>query len=191
MGLLPITFGGVSVYFGTTPGYLFFISPQQLNVLVPYNLAAGPTSITVTREGTAGPTIPIILTATAPGLFEIGQNTILATHADGSLIAAAAPAKAGEIVIIYALGLGPTIPEQSDGVIPVRAAKVSNFSVLNVLLNGTAVAQSNIQYAGITPGCAGLYQINLQLPVPLASNPEVRVQIGPNISPAGMTLTTQ
>jgi len=190
-GILPITVAGVTVYIGGTPGYVFFVSPQQINVLLPYNLSPGPTSITVVRQGTAGPTIPIVLTATAPGLFELQPNTILATHANGSLITSAAPAVGGEIVIIYAIGLGPTIPEQNDGFIPTRSAVISNLASLNVLLNGTAVDHSLIQYAGITPGCAGLYQINLLLPVPLPSDPEVRVQIGPQISPAGMLLLTQ
>jgi uncharacterized protein (TIGR03437 family) len=188
--VLPITVGGVTVYIGQTFGYIFYVSPRQINVLIPYNLSPGPTSVTVVREGTVGPTIPIVLTATAPSLFQITPNTILATHADNSLVTSSAPAAAGETIIIYAIGLGTTNPDQIDGFIPVRAAKVSNFANLNVLLNGTAVPPSNIQYAGITPGCAGLYQINLLLPQSLPSNPELRVQIGPNISPPSMILLT-
>jgi uncharacterized protein (TIGR03437 family) len=189
-GILPISLAGVTVYIANRPGSLFYISPKQVNVLIPYNLSAGPTSLTLVRDGTAGPTIPIVLTATAPGLFELGATTILATHADGSLIKSASPAMAGEIIIIYAVGLGPTIPEQNDGAIPPRSAVIANFASMNVLLNGAPVDHSSIQYAGITPGCAGLYQINLLLPVPLPSNPEVRVQIGNQISPAAMNLVT-
>ena len=189
--ILPITLAGVTVYFGSIFGYIFYVSPQQINVLVPYNLATGPTSVTVVREGTVGPTIPIVLTATAPGLFQLSPHTVLATHSDSSLITASAPATAGEIIIIYAIGLGTTVPAQVNGYIPIGAAKISNFASLNVLLNGTAVPMANIQYAGITPGCAGLYQINLLLPQGLPLNPELRVQIGPNISPASMILLTR
>jgi len=190
-GILPVTLNGVTVYVGNTPGYIFFVSPQQINVLIPVNLNPGPTSITIVRQGTAGPTVPIVLTATAPSLFEIAPNTILATHADGSLITSAAPARPGETIIIYAIGLGSTVPAQNDGIIPSRSAKLANFASLNVLLNGTAVDPSLIQYAGITPGCAGLYQINLLLPTPLPANPEIRIQIGPQISPAATNLLTQ
>ena len=186
--VLPTTLAGVTVYIGSTFGYLFYVSPQQINVLIPYNLASGPNSVTVVRDGTVGPTIPILLTATAPSLFQLSPNTVLATHADGSLITATAPAAAGEVIIVYAIGLGYTIPAQVDGFIPVGAAKVTNFASLNILLNGAAVPQGNIQYAGITPGCAGLYQINLLLPQGFPLNPELRVQIGPNISPASMIL---
>jgi uncharacterized protein (TIGR03437 family) len=189
-GILPISLGGVTVYISGKPGSIFYISPKQVNVLIPYNLSAGPSSVVILRDGTAGPAVPIVLTATAPGLFELGATTILATHADGSLITASSPAVAGEVVIIYAVGLGPTIPEQNDGEVPPRSAVIANFASMNVLLNGAPVVHSAIQYAGITPGCAGLYQINLLLPTPLPSNPEVRVQIGDQISPAAMTLVT-
>jgi uncharacterized protein (TIGR03437 family) len=190
-GTLPVSVNGVTVYIGNTPGYIFFVSPQQINVLIPADVSPGPSSITIVRQGTVGPTVPILLTATAPSLFQLAPSTILATHADSSLITATAPAQAGETIIIYAIGLGTTVPAQTDGVIPFRSAKLANFASLNVLLNGTAVDPSLIQYAGITPGCAGLYQINLLLPTPLPSNPEIRVQIGPQTSPAAMNLLTQ
>jgi uncharacterized protein (TIGR03437 family) len=189
-GILPVSLAGVTVYISGKPGALFYISPNQVNVLIPYNLSAGPSSVTLVREGTAGPTIPIVLTATAPGLFELAATTILATHADGSLISTSSPAMPGEVIVIYAVGLGPTIPEQNDGQIPPRSAVIADFASMNVLLNGAPVVHSTIQYAGITPGCAGLYQINLLLPTPLPSNPEIRVQIGNQISPAAMNLVT-
>jgi uncharacterized protein (TIGR03437 family) len=69
--------------------------------------------------------------------------------------------------------------------------KITSLSTLNVLLNGVPADPASIQYAGVTPGCAGLYQINLQLPAPLPSNPEVRVAIGSQISPPSLNLPTQ
>jgi uncharacterized protein (TIGR03437 family) len=190
-GQLPITFGGVTVYLGNKQAYLFYVSPQQINALIPYELSAGPTSITVVREGTQGPTVPIVLSATAPGLFQIGPNTVLAMHTNATVITADSPARAGEIIILYALGLGPTTPDQNDGSIPVAAARISSFANLNVLLNGAAVSSGNIQYAGVTPGCAGLYQVNLLLPTPMPVNPEVRLAIGPNVSPPLLILPSQ
>jgi uncharacterized protein (TIGR03437 family) len=190
-GYLPTSFGGVTVFVGSFPAYLFYVSPGQINVLIPYNLSPGPTSITVLRDGAVGPTVPITLTAAAPGIFQTGPATILATHSNGDLIRSASPAVAGEVIVVYAVGLGKTNPDQSDGAIPSRPAVLANFANLAVLLNGSALGPSNIQYAGITPGCAGLYQVNVLLPNPLPPNPEVRLQIGPNESPAGLNLPTQ
>ena len=36
---------------------------------------------------------------------------------------------------------------------------------------------SAIDYAGVAPGFAGLYQINLTLPLSTGSNPEIRLQL--------------
>jgi uncharacterized protein (TIGR03437 family) len=188
---LPTNPGGVTVYVGSQPAHIFYISPQQINILIPYGLVAGPTTLTVLRQGVAGPTIPIVLTSTAPGMFQMPGNTVLAVHTDGSLITAASPATPGEVIVIYAIGLGKTTPAQTDGELPQIAAKLANFANLEVLLNGIPLDQSAIQYAGITPGCAGLYQVNLLLPSPLPANPEIRLQIGPDISPAGTILPAQ
>jgi uncharacterized protein (TIGR03437 family) len=190
-GYLPQTLGGVTVYVGLLQANLFYVSPGQINFLLPYVLVAGPTTVTVVREGTFGPAVPITLTTTAPGLFESSPTTILATHADSTPVTSSSPAVAGEVIVIYAVGLGHTTPHLDNGMIPSLAASISDLADLNVLLNGAAVDPATIQYAGVTPGCAGLYQINVQLPDPLPSNPEVRVAIGPQISPPLMSLPTQ
>jgi uncharacterized protein (TIGR03437 family) len=189
--VLPTTVGGVLVYFGLIKASVFYVSPGQIDVLIPYTFGPGNVPMTVVRDGTAGPTVSLPLTATAPGLFQSAPNTVLATHADSSLITAAAPASAGEMIIIYATGLGYTNPDQTSGEIPTHPAQITNLSSLSVLIDGVSTGPGSIQYAGVTPGCAGLYQINLRLPSPLPSNPEVRVEIGTQISPPGMHLPTQ
>jgi uncharacterized protein (TIGR03437 family) len=190
-GYLPQTLAGVAVYVDSWQANLFYVSPRQINALLPYSIVAGVKTITVLRQGTSGPPVQITLTATAPGLFQLTPANILATHADSSVITSSSPATAGEVIVIYAVGLGPTTPKLTDGLIPTTATELADFSTFSVLLNGAAVDPATIQYAGVTPGCAGLYQINVQLPSPLPSNPEIRVAVGPQISPALMTLPTQ
>jgi uncharacterized protein (TIGR03437 family) len=55
-----------------------------------------------------------------------------------------------------------------------------------VLLDGNVVDPSAIAYAGIAPGFAGLYQINLILPASTGSNPEIRIGIGDAIAKSGL-----
>jgi uncharacterized protein (TIGR03437 family) len=62
---------------------------------------------------------------------------------------------------------------------------------LQVLLDGTPCPPQNVLYAGVTPGFAGLYQINLQLPPTLPANPQIQLSIGTQISPAAIQLPTQ
>jgi uncharacterized protein (TIGR03437 family) len=188
---LPTGINGVSVYLGSTAAGLFYVSPQQINVLIPYSFTGGPITVRVVREGTAGPSVPIELTAAAPGLFQSAPNTLVATHADNSMISASSPASAGEVIVIFATGLGATTPDQADGFVPVHPARLSNMASLTVLLNGVPLAPAYIQYAGISPGCAGLYQINLQLPTPLPANPEIRIAVETNMSQPSMYLPTR
>ena len=188
--VLPRTLGGVTVYFGAEYANLYYVSPKQINLLVPNDLRPGPVSVTVVREGVSGPAVPITLTETAPGLFQLNPSTIIATHADGSVITPDAPASPGEVIVIYAVGLGRTVPDMIPGQIPTRADPIQHLPDLQVQLNGNAVDPSLVMYAGITPFFAGLYQINVQLPSDMPSNPEVRVAILTQISPAGFKLCT-
>jgi hypothetical protein len=99
------------------------------------------------------------------------------THADGSLVTANAPAKPGEVVVIYALGLGQTEPLVPSGEATPRTPPVLNSHVfvgfdfrpnagpsrpyVNPLQPGNS--QTPV-FAGLTPGAVGLYQINVKLP---------------------------
>jgi uncharacterized protein (TIGR03437 family) len=44
------------------------------------------------------------------------------------------------------------------------------------------VPAGNVLYAGVAPGFAGLYQINLLLPENTPANPTVRVGVGATLS---------
>jgi uncharacterized protein (TIGR03437 family) len=46
-------------------------------------------------------------------------------------------------------------------------------------------------YAGMTPGFAGLYQVNFFLPNPCPPNPQIQLAIGQQISAAGIMLAVQ
>jgi uncharacterized protein (TIGR03437 family) len=92
--------------------------------------------------------------------------------ADSTPISAAKPAKAGELITVYAFGLGPTrvvpfgTPYPSSGT-PVAAP-------IDVLVNG---APAEVLYSGGYPGSTDGYQINVRLPAGLASGTaEVKIR---------------
>jgi uncharacterized protein (TIGR03437 family) len=107
-----------------------------------------------------------------------------------ALVTPDAPAHAGDMVIVYATGLGKA-GNNATGAVPTAAVQIDNLASLQVYLDGVAVAPSLILYAGLTPGWAGLYQINLVLPDKLGADPEIRVAIGDQSSPAGLKLAVQ
>jgi len=187
---LPTTLASVAVYIDNWPVPLIYVSPTQINFIVPGNEIDGSVPVRVVREGVTGPEITIQLVDAAPALFA-SAGYVLAEHNDGSLLTADAPANAGDVVVVYATGLGKTQPNPAPGVIPLTADRVAGPGALTVYLNGTAIDPGLVFYAGVTPYCAGLYQINLFLPDDTPTNPEIRVAVGTQMSLAGLLLNVQ
>jgi uncharacterized protein (TIGR03437 family) len=141
-----------------------------------------------THDGLAGPHVRITLHDAAPGLYPWGPGMIAATHANGSIITKDHPAHPGETVVVYGTGLGRTYPELQTGLIEMMAAQIRLLSELSVTVAGMVLNNQSIQYAGLTPGIPGLYQVNLVLPKQLAPEPEIRISVGAQASPPGLRL---
>ncbi|MGD1069087.1 MAG: hypothetical protein ABSB15_03020 [Bryobacteraceae bacterium] len=190
-GTLPSSLDGVSLSVGNIAAPLLFVSPGQINFIVPYDLLPDTVTVYVARQNLAGPVVTIQLNATAPGLFSWNGNQAIAIHLNGTLISADSPAHAGEIVVVYAAGLGRTSPDTSSGRIAGSAASIVAAAQMQVLLNGAPLPAASVLYAGLAPGFAGLYQINLVLPTPVPVNPQIQIAFGPLVSPASIQLAAQ
>jgi uncharacterized protein (TIGR03437 family) len=201
-GVIPLQLGGVEVNINGLWSPLIYVSPTQINLLLPGYLAPGTATLVVNRQGTYGPSAAISLVPVAPQLFITSDGFVIAQHADYSQITSDAPAQPGEIIIVYAIGLGPVLSLASSaaGAAVLPQSPAPTDTDLQVLLNGSAVASwanggnqgtSQIQYAGVTPGSAAVYQINLVLPTDLPANPEIQVSAGGQMSTAGVVLPTQ
>ena len=192
-GMLPTALAGatVRVVINGILADMFYASPGQVNVLIPSSLIAGPATVQLVNSGLAGPPVSITLGAAAPALFQQDAQVVIATHGNGPLVTRAAPAQKGEIVVLYATGLGATSPAAIPDQVATMAAPIVNLADFRVLLNGAAVNPHLILYAGVTPGFAGLYQINLQLPADTPSNPEIRIGLSTVMSPEGRILPVE
>jgi uncharacterized protein (TIGR03437 family) len=188
---LPMELNSTRVYVMDSPAPLLYVSSGQVNFLVPGNQLAGDVKIRVVREGLTGPEVTVTLLDAVPALFPTAAGYAIAAHLDNSLIAPDLPAMAGEVIVVYACGLGRTLPNPAPGAIPQSAAVIQRLSDLKVYLGGTAIKPASILYAGVTPGSAGLYQIDLVLPDGLGADPEIRVAIADQFSPAGLKLAVQ
>ena len=100
------------------------------------------------------------------------------------------PAQIGDVLVVYALGLGATTPPQQDGV---AAPGIANAAqTVNVSIGGVRLSASDILYAGVSPSYIGLYQINLRVPAGVApGNQPMVLTVGTNQSPTGGYLTVQ
>ena len=189
MTALPYELANVRVYVNNYSAPLLYVCPTQINLLVPGNLKPGTVPLYVVRQGVRGPDAMVPLVPAAPQLFASADSHVIAQHADYSLITADSPAIAGETIVVYASGLGPTEPNPAPGEIPKYPAQTAGS--LTVSLDGSALPQELIKYAGVTPGTAGVYQINLLLPASLGANPEIRVAMADQASRKGVILPAQ
>jgi len=185
---LPMEMNYVRVYVQDRPMPLLFVSSGQVNFVMSSVESAGPVRVRVVTEGITGPEITVTLVDAAPALFSMTGGYAIATDAKGKLLTADAPAHPKDIVVIYATGLGRTSPNPALGEIPNYAALMLASASLRVMLDGTAVDPSLIKYAGLTPGSAGLYQINLELPDWTGNDPEIRVTAGNQVGQSGLKL---
>jgi uncharacterized protein (TIGR03437 family) len=189
-GVLPTVLPGtgVRVLIGGLPANLYYVSPTQINFLVPPILLPGKSDLQLAIDGIAGPLVQIQLATSNPALFQADPQTPIATRLDASLITAVAPAKPGSIVTLYATGLGQTTPPVFYGELPTHAAPLKQIADFKVVLDGIALNSGAVAYAGIAPGFAGLYQINLTLPQSIGPDPEIRIGFGDTLSRAGLRL---
>jgi len=178
-GVLPTVLGTceTQVFIDNYPADLYYVSPTQINFLVPPDLLPQAATVQVTIDGLAGPAIQLTLAPAAPGLFQLDATHAVATFPDGTVLTAQSPAKPGNVIVLWATGLGATDPEAIYGQLPAAAAPLVSGANPSILLDGVAVGPGAIFYAGVAPGFAGLYQINLTLPMSTGMNPEIRVQV--------------
>lgn len=183
---LPLEMNYVRLYVQDQPVPLLFVSDKQVNFLMPSAETAGPVRVRVVTEGITGPEISVTLVDAAPALFSMAGGFVIATDAKGNLLTADAPAHVGDIVVVYITGLGRTAPNPAVGEIPGYAAPMLALGSLKVTLNGKALDPVLVKYAGVTPGSAGLYQINIYLPEGTGADPEIQVLAGNQASQTGL-----
>jgi len=184
-GTLPTSLSGASVrvLVNNILADLYYVSPTQINLLIPPILGPGPASVQVEVEALTNPPVMIMLGPTAPALFMLDSTFVLAQHGDYSLVDADSPAHANEEIVLYATGLGATSPPPVEDQVPTFAAPLAGQADFQVWINGSPIDPSKIDFVGAVPGYAGLYQINVSLPANVPPNPEIRVGTSALISP--------
>jgi uncharacterized protein (TIGR03437 family) len=170
---LPKTLGGVQVTVNGVAAPLFYVSPTQIAILVPSSV--GPATgvfyatIQVTSNGVQSNPVTVYTANTAPGVFSLGGNAIgpaAAQHSNFSPVDANNPARPGDTVLLYASGGGAVTPSIPDGS---AAPSTQLSSVTAATLVDFGGEQGDVAFAGLTPGLAGLYQLNVLVPSTVGS----------------------
>jgi uncharacterized protein (TIGR03437 family) len=168
---LPKAFNGTRVVIGGFEAPLYYLSDGQLNVQVPTELEPNK-EYSIFVEANGGYTLPdtILLAQTQPGVVAFSDGRLVAQHSDAvaSLVTATSPARPGETITIYLVGMGETDPPvatsaPSPSVEPLARVK----SQPTVTIGGKS---PTILYAGLTPFLVGLYQITMTLPADVSGD---------------------
>ncbi|MBI1792543.1 MAG: hypothetical protein HYR60_33895 [Acidobacteria bacterium] len=140
---LPTSLAGTRVLVGGVPALLYYVSPGQVNLVLPK--APLGAEVIVRRESEASEPMSAQLAIYAPGLFASGGRAA-ALHEDGRPIAPSDPARHGETIQLFFTGAGVRNPlSLRPDILPV------------VRIGGVSVP---VDYSGGAPGYPGLDQIN-------------------------------
>ena len=154
---------GTRVLIGGFEAPIHFVSGGQINAQIPVELTPNRQyQVLISANGAL--TVPDIIDlaavqptvqAPAPG------NFVTAQHGNFDIITTASPAKPGEAIILYALGLGQTDPPARSGTAAPSNPLARALTQPTVTIGGKS---ARILFAGLTPGFVGLHQINLVVP---------------------------
>ncbi len=195
-GQLPDSLDGVTVLFDGMPGAVDYISPTQINVLVP-NVTSSSTRVVVTNAGSIGAGVSAPANQFGPAFFGWPENQVIATRQDFSYAAKSGtfptlttvPAKPGEVIILWGSGFGPTTPGAPIGVVTPTDTTYSTSTAPTITIDNVP---ATVYGAALAPGFAGLAQVAIQVPPSLGNGDwPVVAKIGGVASPSGLVLSVQ
>ena len=155
---LPYMLDGISVFVDGIRAPLYFVSASQINIQVPWEVVDRTATISVSN-GIWNLTLGNSVLSSWPGLFSLVLHS-----ADYSLVTSNNPAVGGEVVLLYATGLGPVSNTPVDGTPAPDAPLAVTTNPPEVSIGGEA---ASVLWSGLAPGFVGLYQINVQVPAGL------------------------
>jgi uncharacterized protein (TIGR03437 family) len=194
-GALPTTLDGVGVMVGGQAAYIEYVSPTQIDAVVP-NVAAGSVPVTVTTANGTSQAVMAQLSAEQPAFFQWGTYAV-ATRQNFSLAVkngtfpgtTTVPAAPGDVIILWGTGFGPTSPAAPAGQETPSNTTYNTANTVSVTVGGKP---ATVYGAALAPGYAGLYQVAIQIPASLANGDyPVVATINGAQSPATTLITVQ
>jgi uncharacterized protein (TIGR03437 family) len=171
----PINFSnsGVTAFINSVPAPVIYVSPNQLNVQVPYAAGAGPAVLSINNNGQVAGYLFQIDPA-APGVF---------TDASGNAITSA-PVKAGSTATVYITGAGEITPALKTAYYPSSASSALGYKPLLPLSVTAGGAPAFVQSVSHALNQIGVLQVSFVVPQDTPPGPlPVVVRLGHAESP--------
>jgi len=186
---LPNSLSGVTVTITDSAGVvsnasLYFVSPTQINMLIPTNVAFGLATVTVTNASGGTASGIVLITYTAPGIFTANQNGqgvaiaewLDVTPANVQTFSTTAQYNATTSTWVPA-GLTMNSTDTYFLELYGTGIRYATSGQVTATINGVAV---KVTYAGAQPQYPGLDQVNLQIPYSLKGSGSVPVVVSVN-----------
>jgi uncharacterized protein (TIGR03437 family) len=174
---VPTTLGGVQVLVNGLPSPITYVSPTQINFVVPFEApTSGTAPVAVVNPSTSQVlgSGSMTMNVAAPGFFIIGPaagttpaaGQIAAlncnqTPCEDTVNGTAHPANPGSIIQLFLTGQGSALVPSAPPDGQASSGQVTTESQPLVIIGG---GQGTVKYSGLAPGYPGLWQINVQIP---------------------------
>jgi len=189
---LPTALSSTSVFVNNTAAPLIFVSPGQINFQMPFGLG-GLVEVRVERQGQRGNTVSTGVARHGAGLYGFSGTTygiaVNASRGDGAVVFAVpnipafaalpkAAARPGDVLVVYGSGFGAVSPAVATGA-AAGADPVSRVTETPRVSFGRGAFGPFVEplFAGLTPGFVGLFQLNVEVPAGLGTNPRTPVRL--------------
>lgn len=172
-GRLVTTLGGASVTLNGIAAPMFYSTPGQLGIQIPFEMAGQTSaSIVVAAGGQSSAQQAVPIDAFAPGVFTLNQQgtgTAAVLHQNFIPVSPGNPARPDEVLVFFATGLGVVTPPLATG-----APSTGNqtATVATATVDGIPAA---VTFSGTAPGFVGLNQINVRVPPGTRTAPNIVV----------------
>jgi len=183
---LPLTknLNGVQVLINGIAAPINFVSPTQINVVVPFETTQAVAQIQVTNNSVPSNTVTQFVGTSSAGVFTydpaggIGEADAQDVTAGYSTVGPSNPAQIGDTIALYLAGLGTLTTSVTDGAAGPSSTTTTNTPLVYIDDSSGIETQATVLYSGLAPGFAGLYQINFTVPTGVASGPAALEIIG-------------
>jgi len=181
---LPSPLNGVSVTLGGHAGRILYVSPGQVDALLPFGSPTGPQMLTLSNtNGTSAP-VSLNVAAAAPALYNFAFENV-----GFSEVSQSNPASGGDLVVFYMTGMGQTTPALVTGqTVPLGPPYYDTVPV-TVTIGG--VNASVVYSIAAPPYVAGLYQMAVTVPVGLLPGNQPVVATSGGVQSNTVTIATQ
>jgi uncharacterized protein (TIGR03437 family) len=188
---LPNVLGDTQVLVNNTPAPLFYVSPGQINMVLPNELSTGGTAnLSVVRQSTGQiyGSAELQLASADPAMFTMNQGgtgqVAAINFVDGTVNSPANPVARGQVIELYGTGVGPVSGAPPDGQAPSGAVPAATLPQIVLGTSTSFLPSSNILYSGLAPGLVGVWQINLMIPTTAPTGGSVAIRIFQNSIPS-------